>query len=73
MESLEANIYGNTISATDEMLRKYDGQTVTIYFSPNKEEILKSQLDAIRTHAVSSWGEDAQEYINSLRTQERIL
>ena len=73
METLTANIHGNTISATDELLRKYDGQTVTVYISPNRDEILNSQLDAIRTHSVSSWGEDAQEYVRRLRSFERVL
>lgn len=68
-----ASIRGNTISVTDEVLRKYDGQTVTICISTNKDEILKSQLDAIRTHSSSSWGEDAQEYVSRLRSQERVL
>lgn len=73
MLSVTANIQGNTVTAVNENLRKYDGQTVTIYISDDKNEILKSQLDSIRTHSKSSWGQDAQEYVNSLRSEDCVF
>ena len=73
MLSVSANIQGNTVTATDELLRKYDGQTVMIYVSENKNDTLKTQLDALRTSSKSSWGLDAQEYVNELRSENRVL
>ena len=73
MLSISATIQGNTVIATDELLRQYDGQTVTIYVSENKDINLKTQLDALRTYSKSSWGQDAQEYVNDLRSEDRVF
>lgn len=73
MLSISATIQGNTVIATDELLRQYDGQTVTIYVSENKDMNLKTQLDALRTYSKSSWGQDAQEYVNDLRSEDRVF
>lgn len=73
MLSILANIQGNTVIATDEHLRQYDGQTVTIYVSENRDTNLKTQLDALRTYSKSSWEQDAQEYVNELRSENRVF
>ena len=73
MLSVLANIQGNTVIATDENLRQYDGQTVTIYVSENRDTNLKTQLDALRTYSKSSWEQDAQEYVNELRSENRVF
>lgn len=73
MLSVLANIQGNTVIATDENLRQYDGQTVTIYISENRDTNLKTQLDALRTYSKSSWEQDAQEYVNELRSENRVF
>lgn len=73
MLSVLANIQGNTVIATDELLRQYDGQTVTIYVSENRDTNLKTQLDALRTYSKSTWGQDAQEYVNEVRSENRVF
>ena len=73
MLSVLATIQGNTVIATDELLRQYDGQTVTIYVAENKDINLKTQLDALRTYSKSSWGQDAQDYVNDLRSEDRVF
>ena len=73
MISVSATIQGNTVIGQDEILRPYDGKAVTIYVLDNKAETLKVQLDALRTHSKSSWGQDAQEYINEVRGENRVF
>lgn len=73
MVSLVGNIQGNTMTLTDESLRQYDGQNVTVVVSEDKNHILESQLDALRTRTYSSWGEDAQKYISNLRAADRVF
>ena len=73
MLSVSANIQGNTVIVQDDLLRKFDGQTVTIYVYENSEDTLKTQLDALRTHSSSSWGQDAQEYINETRSGDIVF
>lgn len=73
METLVASIKGDVVTAVDESLRKYDGQNVTIFVSDNSADLLKSQLDALRTQSKSKWGEDAQSYIDSIRGDERVF
>ncbi len=69
MLALATSIKDNTVSITDDLLQPYEGKNVTILISENKSEFVKAQLNAIRTSTVSSWGEDAQEYIEKLRSK----
>lgn len=73
METLVANIKDDVIRAVDESLKKYDGQNVTIFVSDDNSELLKFQLDSLRTQSKSKWGEDAQSYIDSVRGEERVF
>lgn len=72
MIALSANISGNTATITDEVLRQYDGQTITIFIG-DTQNTLQNQLTALRTSTVSSWGCDAQEYISKLRSEDNVF
>lgn len=76
MISLSANVNGNSVTITDDALREYSGQQVIVTITEKKkvsEDFLKSQLDSLRTSSKSSWGEDAQTYLDNLRNSERVF
>lgn len=76
MISLSANVNGNSVTITDDALREYSGQQVIVTIIEKKKvekDFLKEQLDSLRTSSKSSWGEDAQKYVNELRKNERVF
>ncbi len=72
MIELTASVCGNSVTLTDESLKQFDGQNVTIFISEDKNVLVKKQLEAIRTFSASAWGEDAQKYVTRLRSEDNF-
>ena len=78
MITMQAVVNGNSVTAVNEALRAYEGQTVTLNILPSSYsaecsvEQTMAALDSLCHPGKHIWTEDPADYIRRLRDDDRI-